>query len=470
MGANAKKRIDFTEGPLFWRLVLFALPVMATGLLQMLYNAADKLVVGRFSGDVLALAAIGSTTYIAGFLINFMTGIGAGAGVVVAQAFGAKDNERTSRAVHTSLKLSFVMALAFTAVSYIIAEPLLILLGTTPELMSRALLYLRIYFVGIVATAVYNFSSAIFRAIGDSKTPLVIGTVAGFMNVVLNLFFVIVCKMSVEGVSIATVISQYFSAITAIVILAKRRGESYCFSFKKFKFDIPLLKRILRIGIPTGLQSTCFSITNMTTTSAINTFSTEYVTAFSVSGNIDGMLDVCAGAFMQSSLNATGQNFGAGKYKRIRKVFIYSLIQSMVLMFVFANTLRIFRAELGALFIDADDPNFDAIVAAVVEWTGVMLATYFLQGSMNAVLGTVRGLGYSLSPLILNLIGVCGSRIAWVYLVFPLEPFHNFGGLALLYPVSWGLTSLLLAIIAFVAFKKLGRFEKQRAERLEEAI
>lgn len=462
---KAKQKISFTEGPLFWRLILFALPIMATGILQMLYNAADKIVVGQFSGDPNALGAIGSTTFISGLIINFMAGLGSGAGVIVAQLYGAKRENETSRAVHTSLIMSVGISVIMSVVAYTTAEPLLNLLGTQDAFMDGALLYLRVTYSGILATSLYNVSSAILRAVGDSRSPLVIGSVAGVMNVVLNLFFVIIFHMSVDGVALATVISQYFSAAAAIAILAKRRGECYAFSFKKLRCDRRFLLRILRIGVPTGLQSTCFSITNMITTSAVNTFPPEYVTAHSVSGNIDGMLDVIAGSFCQSAMTASGQNLGAMKPDRIKKVFYYSLIQAMSIMLIVAHTLRIFRAELASIFVDASTPGYDTIIAAVSEWTGIMLATYFLQGAMNAVLGTVRGLGYSMAPLILNIVGTCVTRSVWVFLIFPLEPFHTFSGLALLYPVSWASSALLLAIITVVAFRRLTKLKKEVEER-----
>ena len=455
------RKLSFTEGPLFWRLIIFALPIMATGILQMLYNTADKIVVGQFSGDPNALGAIGSTTFISGLIINFMAGLGSGAGVIVSQAFGAKRDDETRRAVHTALIAAVGVAVIMGCIAFATAAPLLKLLGTKAQFMDGALLYLNIIYSGILATSVYNTAAAIFRAVGDSRTPLILGSISGLMNVLLNLVFVLGFGMSVAGVALATIISQYFSAAASIVILHKRKGESYSFSTKALRCDRRLLGRIIRIAIPTGLQSTCFSVTNMITTSAVNTFDPAYVTAHSVAGNIDGMLDSTALAFSQAAMSAAGQNLGAMKPDRIKRVFFYTLAQSMTIMLVVAWTLRFFRGDIAALFVDRADPEFDLIIAAVVEWTGIMLATYFLQGAMNSVLGTVRGLGYSLSPLILNIIGCCVTRTAWVYLVFPLERFHSFGGLALLYPVSWTASALLLAVIAVVAFRKIGRLKRE---------
>lgn len=458
---SAKKKINFTDGPLFWQLLLFALPIMATGLLQMLYNATDKMVVGQFSGDPYALGAIGSTTFIAGLIINFMAGLGSGAGIIVSQLYGAKRESDTTRAVHTSIIMSIGIALVMSAIAYASAKPLLLLLGTREEFLSRALLYLNITYSGILASALYNTTSAILRAVGDSRTPLIIGAISGIVNVIFNLFFVIVCGMSVAGVGIATVIAQYFSAIATLVILSRKRGECYRFSLSKLRCDMSLLRRIIRLGVPTGLQSTCFSITNMITTSAVNTFSPAHITAHSVSGNIDGMLDVMSGSFMHSSMNATGQNLGAMKPKRIKRVFAYSMAQALGIMIVVSWTLRFFRQDLAAIFVSTGDDNFGDIVKYTAEWTGTMLATYCLQGAMNVALGTVRGLGYSIAPLLLNVIGTCVTRIVWVFAIFPLEPFRNFAGLAMLYPVSWLASTLLLSVIVIIAFRRLSRNESK---------
>ena len=461
-GVRTKKRIDFTEGPLFWKLIWFAAPIAATGLLQMLYNAADKLVAGQFSGDPNALGAIGCTATLGALIINFMAGMGSGVGVVVAQLYGGKRYNEVSRAVHTSFLFGFLLSIFLTAIGYVTLEPLLRLLGTQDVYMENATLYLRITYIGITATAIYNFGASILRATGDSKTPLIIGAISGLVNVIFNIFFVCVFNMSVDGVAIATVISQYFSAATVIIVLIRRNGESYKFSFRKLGIDKTLLFRIIRLGVPTGFQSCCFSITNLITVSAVNTFDFHYVTAFSVSSTIDGFLDVISGSFMHSAMNASGQNYGALKPNRIKRVFFYSLLQSATIVFIISAILRIFRAQLAGLFVEAGMQERDLVIAAVVEWTGIMLATYFLQGVMNSVFGTVRGLGYSLLPLIFNLIGTCFTRIFYVYVIFPLEPFHTFSGLALLYPVSWTAASLMLSIIVFLAFRKIKQMNKAK--------
>ena len=462
---RGKRRIDFTEGPLFWRLIWFAAPIAATGLLQMFYNAADKLVVGQFSGDPNALGAIGCTATLGAIIINFMAGIGSGVGVVVAQLYGGKRYNETSRAVHTSLIFGLLLSLLLTVVGYMTLEPMLRLLGTQEVYMENAILYLRITFLGIVATAVYNFGASILRATGDSRTPLVIGVISGLINVIFNIFFVCVFKMSVDGVAIATIISQYFSATAVILVLMRRKGESYQFSFSKLVVDKALLLRIVRLGVPTGFQSCCFGITNLITVSAVNTFAPHYVTAFSVSSTIDGFLDVISGSFMHSSMNATGQNYGALKPERIKRVFFYSILQGAAIVFTVSWSMRFFRADIAGLFVESGMAERELVIAAVVEWTGIMLATYFMQSVMNAVFGTVRGLGYSLLPLVFNLIGTCFTRIFYIYVIFPLEPFNTFGGLALLYPVSWTAASLMLSVIIALAFKKIKSMDKAQQNK-----
>ncbi len=472
-----KAKQDFTQGPLFTKLLLFAMPIMATNVLQILYNAADKFVVGQYSGDPFALGAIGCTTFIYNLMINFMAGIGGGAGVVVAQFFGASRRRETSRAVHTAMLLSVALAAIITTAAYSAKLPLLHLLGTQEHFMANATLYLNIVFTGIFAVAVYNFGAAILRATGDSKTPLVIGMISGLINVLLNLLFVLGFGMSVAGVAIATVISQYFSAVTVVIILMNRNGESYQLKLSELAIDKGIFLRIIRLGVPTGLQSCCFSATNMATTWAVNTFPAECVTAHSVSGNIDGIVDACSGAFLHSSMNATGQNWGAGNTKRVKSVFIYSLLQAMAVTFIISQTLRIFRGDIAAWFVDSKDENYQLIVDRVVEWTGIMLATYFLQGAMNSVFGSVRGMGYSIAPLIMNILGTCVTRLVWVFLVFPLPEFNSFAGLALLYPVSWAASSILIGAISVFAFIKIGRVEKavggmpdKAEERISEAV
>ena len=427
-----RRKMDFTKGPLFWQLLLFMVPIVLTNLLQVLYDTADKVVVGQFSGDPNALGAIGSTTFISGLILNFMIGVGAGTGVVVAQAFGAKNDKQLSRATHNAFILGAGMGIVMTVVAYATAAPMLRLLDTKAEVFDSALMYIRIVYAGILATAIYNVGASTLRAVGDSTTSLNIGMISGLINVILNLFFVVVCKMSIAGVATATLISKYFSAIAVVYHLWRRRHEAYGFSFSKLIPHRGTILRMLRLGIPTGLQSTCFSIANLASTAAINSFDgTVYISARSIATDIDHITSTIAGAFLPATLAATGQNAGAEQPDRIKKVFLYSLLQAAVIVGILSNILRIFAGEISLIFIEANDPYLVEKVAAVKVWCGRLLALQFLNAMLSAATGVIRGLGYSVTPLIFSLIGTVGSRLAWIYLVFnkletrPLEDFRT---------------------------------------------
>lgn len=452
-----KAKHNFTEGPMFWQLTTFALPIMLTSLLQLLYNTADKVVVGQFSGDDLALGAIGSTTFVINLIVNFMIGVGGGVGVLVAQLYGSGDKDKTARAVHSAVCMGLVLSSVLMVVGFLTAEPLLVLLETREEFMDNALLYMRITYLGLIAVALYNIGSAVLRAVGDSKTSLYIGMASGLINVILNLIFVTLFHMSVEGVAIATIISQYFSATGVLISLMKRKGEAYRLRLSALRADKQMVLRMLRLGIPTGLQSCCFSFTNMFTTHAVNQFPSSHITARSIALDIDHIVGVFSGAFMHSALTATGQNYGAGKYDRVRKAFAYTLIQSFVMTFILSQTARIFRAELASLFVSVDNALYDEIIAATDEWCGVMLTWYFAQGVLNAVTGSIRGMGYSMVPLIINIIGTCVVRLVWIFFIFPLDAFHTFAGLAMMYPISWAATAIMISVVVVIAFIKLTR-------------
>lgn len=463
---KARRKIDFTEGPLFWRLLQFMVPIVLTNLLQVLYDTADKVVVGQFSGDPNALGAIGSTTFISGLLINFLIGIGAGAGVVVAQAFGSKRDEDVSRAAHNAFLLSFAIAAVLTVVAYSTAAPMLRLLDTKDDVFDSALLYISIIYSSIFATSVYNIGASILRAVGDSTTSLNIGMISGLINVLLNIFFVVVCDMSVAGVAIATVISKYYSAVTVVIYLWRKKGESYAFSPKKLVPHKGTILRMLRLGIPTGIQSSCFSIANLASTAAINSFDgTVYISARSIATDIDHITSTVAGAFLPATLNATGQNAGAKRPDRIKRIFLYSCLQAAVIVGIISNILRIFAGEISLIFIEASDPFLAEKVAAVEVWCGRLLTLQFALAVLNAATGVIRGLGYSFLPLIFNLIGTVGSRIGWIYLVFykiETRTLEDFRTLSTMYPLSWGVTAVLIGGLCIYAFSRLDKVIEER--------
>ena len=460
-----KTKKYITEGPLFSRIFFFAVPIMLTGILQLVYNMADHIVVGQFSGDPTALAAVGSTASLTNLIMNLVMGIAGGVSVVIAQFYGAQDDRRVSRGAHTAMTVSVIMGVIFGAIGLIISEPVLVLMGTKPEILDSAVLYFRIICLGIPAQAIYNFGAAILRAVGDTKTSLKILTCTGIVNVIFNLIFVLGFGMSVDGVAIATIIAQYLSAVSVFVILLLRRAESYGFSFKKYAFDVRIFGRMLRFGVPAGIQSSMFSISNVLLTSAANTFDTAVVTAKAIAGNIDGVTYTCMNCFFHASMTFAAQNYGAKKPERIKRALWYSLIQVTLVGISVAAIEFIFRGQLSSLFIDATDPNKELIIGYVEQIMYSILLPYFLCGIQEVLAGAIRGLGYSIVPMITSLVCICGLRILWIFFVFPLEAFNTIGGLMFCYPVTWLIIIVCLAAEIAIAWKnKLKPLEETASE------
>ena len=451
---NTKKR-PLTEGSIFGRMILFALPIMLTGILQILYTMADNIIVGQFSGDTNALGSVGSTSTLNSLILTLMLGISVGTSVVVAQAYGAKNERIVSRTVHTALTFALISGIAFMIVGLIASRPVLILMGTRPVLLEGAVLYFRIICLGIPATAIYNFSAGILRSIGDSKTPLIILASTGLVNVALNILFVCACGMSVEGVAIATVVSQYLSAIFAVFVLWKKQDECYGFSFKKICIDKTLLKRILRLGIPSGLQSAMFSISNMLLVSGINTLGDHAIKANTIAGNIDAITYLACNAFSAAAMTFVGQNYGAGKFDRVKKSIIYGIVQVAAFGIVVGQLQLLFAEQLSSLYIAADDPNRAEILGLTSAVLALILNVYFVCGLMDVMAGALKGLGYSLSPMIVSILCICGTRIVWRYVAFPLDAFNSIDGIYLSYPISWSLAFICYLVLYIIAKHKI---------------
>ncbi|MBQ9692089.1 MAG: MATE family efflux transporter [Clostridia bacterium] len=460
MISKNKRSRDFTEGPIFFKILLFVLPITLTGILQVLYNTADNVVVGRFSGDELALAAVGSTTYLTGLVTNFLIGIAAGSNVVVSRAIGAKDAERVENAVHTSLTFAFLGGIAFMALGLIISRPALAFIGTKPEVLDKAVMYMRIICLGIPASAVYNFGAGVVRSTGDSRTPLLILSVSGIINVLLNLVFVLVFNMTVAGVATATIIAQYISAVRVICVLIKKKNECYGLRLNKLGINKEMLLSILRFGVPTGIQSSLFSISNVTMASAVNTMPTLVVSAKTISTNIESISNTAVGSFGTATVTFVGQNYGAKKPDRIKKSVLYSVLQVFICGFTISQIILLFGDKLASNFVDAANPNADQIIGYAVQIMTVCLTANFLNGIQQVLSASVRGMGYSVTSMIMSLSGACVFRILWVSFVFPLEKMNNIFGLHIVYPLSWGLTALLQLSVLTVAYR---RFKKKLA-------
>lgn len=454
---RSKKVRSLTEGPIFFRILAFAFPIMVTGLLQVLYNMSDNIVVGQFSGEPTALGSVGSTSAINSFILNIIVGISGGAGVVVAHHFGAKEEDGVSRAVHTAMSFSVILGLIVGAIGFILSSPVLRLIGTQADCLSGAILYLRIICLGIPASAVCNFAAAILRSVGDSKTPMIILTSTGLINVLLNLFFVVFCDMDVAGVALATIIAQYVSAVLMVWRLMRAKGQCYEFSFSKLHINRTELSRILRLGIPMGAQGSLFSLGNIVLTNGVNTFGTTAISAYTIANNIDSLTFIVINSFQHASTTFAGQNWGAKRLDRIKKVLFYSLLQVTVCGIIIGQTELLFGEQLASLYVDANDPNRAATVEMALSMMNMFLNTYFLCGIMEVLTGTLRGIGYSVAPMIMTLTGACGFRIFWRFFIFPLDRFNYPNGLLLSFPISWILTIAMLAVTLLIVYKKIKR-------------
>lgn len=448
------QEIDMLNGPLVGKILLFSLPIMLSGILQLLFNAADVMVVGKWAGR-LALAAVGSNGSLVNLLTNVFMGLSVGASVQVSTNYGAGRKEDVSKIVHTSVLLSLISGVILMGIGLIFAKPLLEMMGTPEDVISLSSLYLRIYFLGMPAMLLYNFGSAILRAVGDTKRPLYYLTVAGVVNVALNLVFVIGFHMSVAGVALATTISQ---CISCYLLVRRLMTTDSCIrlSPKKLALHQDKLLKIIKIGLPAGLQGVVFSFSNVLIQSSVNSFGSVVMGGSTISSNIEGFVYVSMNAFSQATVTFTSQNLGAGKYSRINRI----LIQSMALIFVIGAALGNFIIFFGEVFLSMFSPDPEVIGYGMRRMTIVMSA-YFLCGMMEAVVGSLRGLGYSLMPMIVSAIGACGLRILWIFTFFAWN--GSLESLFLSYPLSWGVT-LMIHLICFLVVRK--KFPKEDVVRI----
>lgn len=457
MNSRIKIRKDFTDGPLFFRITAFALPIMMTGILQIAYNMADNIVIGKFSGDPNALAAVGCTGSLTTLIINLLLGLAAGTGVIVAQLYGAKDDRNLARGVHTAIVTSFFGGILFMLIGLAVSKPALAVMGTKPELIELSTLYVRIICIGIPANSVYNFGAAVLRATGDSKSPLIILSSTGIVNVILNLVFVIGFNMTVAGVAIATITAQYLSAITVIVVLMNKKDAPFRFEWRKLCFDRRLFLMIVRYGVPAGLQSAMFSVGNVFIASAVNSFPTTTVTANTIVGNIDAITYTSMNSFSQAAMTFVGQNYGAHKPERIKKSVIYCLIQVAIVGMTVSGIELLLKEQLINLYLDKTDPLAPVVMQTASELATLLLTAYIICGLMEVVSGTVKGMGYALSPMLVSVGCICGIRIFWIFVFFPLERLHSIIGLYLAYPISWTAALIGMIVITVVAFRRLRR-------------
>lgn len=442
--AKKSHEMDMTKGPLLKKIILFAIPLMLTSMLQLLYNAADIVVVGKFAGDA-SLAAVGSTTSLINLIVNVFMGLSLGAGVIVAQAIGARNNNRLHKTVHTAMLLSVFLGFIVGAVGVFLCRPLLVLMGSPTDVLDKATLYMRIYFLGMPGFMVFNFGAAILRSAGDTKRPLIILSISGLANVVLNLFFVILFEMDVAGVALATITSQYISAVWIVIILLKE-NSAYRLFLGKLRIYKNEFLQIIIYGLPIGIQSAFFSVSNVIIQSSINSFGTLVVAGNSAASNIEGFVYSASNSISQTAMTFAGQNTGAGDYKRVKKVLIECSLLTLVVGMFLGAVVILFKTPL--LLIYTDNP---AVITAGVIRINIICLFYGFCGVMDTVANISRGIGKSFVPMIITLVFVCIVRIGWIFTVFKL--FGTVECVYWSYPITWTLAIIAQLIYFAIVYK-----------------
>ncbi len=449
------------EGPILKSVIVYTVPIILTGLLQLLFNAADLIVVGWFSGSD-SVAAVGATGALTNLIINLFIGLSVGAGVAVAQGLGAGNGKLTSEAVHTAVPVAVISGIFLTVIGVLFSRNFLELMGTPDgKLLRLASVYMQIYFAGMTFSMLYNFGSAILRAAGDTRSPLIFLTIAGVLNVILNVVFVAFFKLDVAGVALATSISQAVSAILVLLALMKRQ-DACRFEFKKMHIYKNSLLRMVKIGVPAGLQGSLFSISNVLIQSSVNSFGAAHMSGSAAASSIEGFCYVTMNSFHQTALNFCGQNYGAGDFKRVKRITWVCLMTVAVAGFVVGNLSYIFGRELLKIYI-TDSPE---AINYGMERLKFMVVPYFLCGIMDTTTGSMRGIGSSVIPMVITVVGVCVMRIVWIYTVFALPQYHTFSGLFISYPISWLLTFAAL----FISFTVVMRRKEKKANNLIGAV
>ena len=454
MDNTKEKNNDLTSGPLTIKIIKFIIPLMLTGILQLLYNAADSIVVGHYDGSS-ALAAVSSVGALINLLVNAFMGLSVGAAVVVAQDYGAKDYEGVSKTVHTSYLISIIGGIVVGAIGLIFSRQFLIWMESPEDVLPLSTEYLMIYFAGTPANMAYNFGASILRSVGDTKRPLYFLTISGLVNIVLNLVLVIVFHMGVAGVAYATIISQILSAVMVIVYMMKSKD---CVRFvpKKMRIHGDKLKKMLYIGLPAGFQGTVFSLSNVVIQSAVNSFGSLVMAGNGAASSLEGFTYTAMNSVYQASLTFVGQNVGAKKYDRINKVQGVCLVLVTIIGLVFGVTTYCLGEPLLSIYLP-NDP--EAIPYGIIRMSYIALP-YFLCGMMEVMVGGQRGMGMSFIPMINALLGSCVLRIVWISTVFAADP--TLFTLYISYPISWIVTTLAHTVFYFVklhSLKKKARLE-----------
>lgn len=449
---NKRFTLDMTEGPFLKKILLFSVPLMLTGLLQLAYNSADVMVVGKCVGPE-ALAAVGSTGSLVNLFLNVFLGLSMGSGVMIARHIGEADDKKIHECVHTAMLLSVICGFFIGAVGFFTSKYMLRIMDVPPEVIDLATLYLKIYFLGSPGLLVYNFGASIIRATGDTKSPLYILTISGLVNVGFNLFLVLVFNMGVSGVAIATIVSQYLSAIF-IVIYLLRMPNSCKLIIKKLRIYKPELKSIISLGVPAGVQNSLFSVSNVIVQSTVNSFGPIGMAGIAAGSNFDSYVYTCTNAVAQTTMNFTSQNMGAKKFRNVGKIYRYCLVVTLIIGLGMGWLGRLFGDQIVSLF--SDDPD---VIAIGAERLKMIMPFYFFCSLMDVAACQIRGMGRSVEPMIVSLVGACGIRVMWVIFVLPLNETLMF--LYVAYPLSWSITFFAQFALYFIIkhrMKKQGTF------------
>lgn len=444
----SRRNIDMLNGSLFRNVISYTIPIILTGLLQLLFNAADLIIVGQFCGS-LSVAAVGATGSITNLIVNLFIGLSVGAGVVVAQSIGAGDGKKTHRTIHTAIPTALVGGVVLTVIGIGFSEIFLRWMDTPENILPLSALYMKIYFAGIIFMMIYNFCSSILRAAGDTKSPLIFLTIAGVINVALNVIFVTVFDLNVAGVALATTISQGVSATLVLITLIKRTDSCKLY-LSQMRFYKDEFIQLIKIGLPAGIQGSLFSISNVIIQSSINSFGDIAVAGNAAALNIEGFVYVTLNAFHQTTLNFTGQNIGANQYKRAKKVLIICLCCVIAIGLTISTIMYLLGPQLLSIYI-TDSPK--AIEYGLIRMTCLFIP-FSLLGLMDVSTGGLRGMGVSLAPMIISVLGVCGIRIGWIYTIFQIPQFHTLEWLYHSYTVSWGVTFIAQTVAYFIIYNK----------------
>lgn len=438
-----KAKLDMTHGPLLGKLIIFTIPIILSGVLQLLFNAADVIVVGRFAGEA-SLAAVGSTGSLINLMTNLFIGMSVGANVCAAQFYGGGQYKDVKKTVHTSTAFSIICGVVLIFIGLFLARPILEIMGSPEDVIGLAALYVRIYFLAMPAVMLYNFLAAILRAAGDTTHPLIFLTVAGVVNVILNLILVVFFNMGVAGVAIATVTSNYISCGMLVVFFTKQE-DALKLEFSKIKVDKKILNRIIRIGLPAGIQGTVFSLSNVVIQSAINSFGTAVIAGSSAAASIEGFVYVSMNSVSQTCVTFVGQNYGAADEKRVKRVIFECLGIVTVVGLILGNLAYYFASPLLGIYTDSS-----AAVAAGTLRLFWVCCPYFLCGIMDTLTGGLRGLGRSTVPMIVSLIGACATRLVWIATYFQLHKTEDV--LFFSYPGSWLLTLSVHSVCLIIVY------------------